>query len=81
MYSLQPLPAAELARQAEECGGRVVVVEDHYAGAIAALVSRVVGRVTSLCVRGIPRSGKSAELLALMGIDAAAIVAAAESVV
>ncbi len=81
LYSLQPLPAAELARQAEECGGRVVVVEDHYAGAIAALVARVVGRVTSLCVRGIPRSGKSAELLALMGIDAAAIVAAAESVV
>ena len=81
LYSLQPLPEAELARQAGECGGRVVVAEDHYAGAIAALVSRTVGPVTSLCVRGIPRSGKSAELLALMGIDAAAIARAAARLV
>ena len=78
LYSLRPLPEAELARHAGECGGRVVVVEDHYGGAIAGLVARVVGKVTSLHVREIPRSGKSGELLALMKIDSAAIVAAVE---
>jgi len=78
LYSLQPLPEAELARHAAECGGRVVVAEDHYGGAIAGLVSRVVGKVTGLCVKEIPRSGKSSELLALMGIDHNAIARAVE---
>lgn len=76
LYSLRPFPETELARHAGECGGRVVVVEDHYGGAIAGLVARAVGKVTSLHVREIPRSGKSGELLALMKIDAQAIVQA-----
>ncbi len=80
LYSLQPLPEAELPRHAGECGNRVVVVEDHYAGAIAGLVCQGrSGKVTSLHVREIPRSGTSAELLALMKIDGAAIVAAAKA--
>ena len=79
LYSLQPLPEAELSRHADECGNRVVVVEDHYAGAIASLVSRTVGKVTSLCVREIPRSGTGTELLAMMKIDGAAIARAAEA--
>ncbi|HOW45668.1 MAG TPA: transketolase [Candidatus Aminicenantes bacterium] len=78
LYSLRPLPEAELARHAEECGGRVVVAEDHYGGVIAGLVAGVVGKVASLHVREIPRSGTSGELLALMKIDSAAIVAAVE---
>jgi transketolase len=81
LYSLQPLPAAELARHAGECGSNVVVVEDHYGGVIASLVSRTVGKVTSLCVKEIPRSGKSAELLALMKIDHTAIIRAAEALI
>ena len=81
LYSLRPLPEAELARHAGECGGRVVVVEDHYGGAIADLVARVVGKVTSLHVKEIPRSGKSGELLALMKIDQAAIAAACRALV
>lgn len=76
LYSLQPLAESELARHAGECGGKVVVAEDHYGGAIAGLVSKRVGKVTSLCVREIPRSGTSAELLALMKIDHAAIARA-----
>jgi transketolase len=79
LYSLQPLPEAELAGIAGECGNRVVVAEDHYGGVIASLVSRVVGKVSSLCVKEIPRSGKSAELLALMKIDGQAIVQAVNS--
>lgn len=78
LYSLQPLPEAELLRHAGECGGRVLVVEDHYGGVVAGRVARTVGRVTSLHVRGIPRSGSGPELLALMQIDAQAIVSAVE---
>jgi transketolase len=81
LYSLQPLPEAELLQHAGECGGRVIVVEDHYGGVIAGLVSRVVGKVTSLHVREIPRSGTSAELLALMKIDGAAIARAAKAMI
>lgn len=81
LYSLQPLPAADLARQAASCGGKVVVAEDHYGGAVAGLVARAVGRVTSLHVREIPRSGKSSELLALMKIDHEAIAHAVEDMV
>ncbi|MCU0602958.1 MAG: transketolase [Desulfobacterales bacterium] len=76
LYSLQPFPAAELARHARACGGRVVVVEDHYGGAIAGLAARAVGCVTSLHVQQLPRSGSSAELLALMKIDSTAIAQA-----
>jgi transketolase len=81
LYSLQPLPEAELLRHAGECGGRVVVAEDHYGGAISGLVARIVGRVTSLCVRELPRSGKSSELLALMKIDSTAIVQAVSELI
>jgi transketolase len=79
LYSINPLDEAGLLRNAGECGGRVIVAEDHYEGAIAGRISRVLGKVTSLCVREIPRSGKSAELLALMGIDHAAIARAVEA--
>ncbi len=78
LYSLQPLPQAELQRHAGECGGNVLVVEDNYNGAIAARIAQVAGRVTSLSVREIPRSGTGPELLALMKIDGAAIVTAVE---
>jgi transketolase len=78
LYSLQPLPEAELARHAGECGGRVVVVEDHYGGIVAGRVARAVGKVASLHVRGLPRSATGAELLALMKIDAPAMVNAVE---
>lgn len=78
LYSLQPLPESELARHAAECGQRVLVVEDHYGGAVAGRVAQAVGRVASLCVREIPRSGSGPELLALMRIDAQAIVRAVE---
>ncbi len=81
LYSLQPVAEAELARHAGACGGKVVVAEDHYGGVMAAAVARAVGRVTSLCVREIPRSGQSAELLHLYGIDSQAIMAACRAAV
>jgi hypothetical protein len=57
------------------------VAEDHYGGVIASLISRTVGKVVSLHVKEIPRSGQSAELLALMKIDHTAIVNAVDALV
>jgi len=81
LYSLQPLAEADLIRHAGECGGKIVVAEDHYCGAMAAVVARAVGKVTSLCVKEIPRSGPSAELLRKYGIDHQAIVRSVEALV
>jgi transketolase len=79
LYSIKPLDEEGLIRNAGECADKVIVVEDHYGGAVAGRIAQVLGRVTSLCVKDIPRSGKSAELLALMGIDHAAIAQAVET--
>jgi transketolase len=79
-YSVQPLDEPGLRRAAAECGGRVVVVEDHYVagglGEAAAAALSGAARVIHLCVRELPRSGKPEELVDLYGIGAKAIVAA-----
>jgi transketolase len=80
LYSIKPLDRDALAMHAQACHGNVIVVEDHYCSAIGDLVSAAVGQLCSLCVKEIPRSGQREELLALYGIDAAAIVAAAEKI-
>jgi len=86
LYSVKPFPAAALAANARAAGNRVLVVEDHYpAGglgeAAAAALSPEGIAVHSLAVSQLPRSGKSEELLAYCGIDAAAIVEKAKAVV
>jgi len=79
-YSVQPLDAEGIARAAEETGGRVVAVEDHYAagGLGEAVAAALAGRaaVKHLCVRELPRSGKPDELLDRYGISARHIAAA-----
>ena len=86
LYSVKPFPAAALAANARAAGNRVLVVEDHYpAGglgeAAAAALSPEGIAVHSLAVSQLPRSGKSEELLAYCGIDAAAIVDKAKAIV
>jgi transketolase len=81
LYSIQPFNEPGLIRNAGECGDNVIVVEDHYCSAIGAKVSQILGKVTRLCVKDIPRSGKSAELLSLFGIDHQAIAEAVESII
>lgn len=82
-YSVQPLDEPGLRRSAAACGGRVVVVEDHYpAGGLGEAVAAALAgeaRVVHLCVRELPRSGKPAELIDLYGIGAKAIAAAVKS--
>lgn len=81
LYSIKPLGRDALAGHAQACHGNVVVVEDHYCGAIGDLVSAAVGKTHSLSVREIPRSGRREDLLGQYGIDASAIVGAAEQIV
>ena len=60
LYSIQPIDGATLRTAAAETGGRVVTVEDQYAGggigdAVAAATTGV-ATVRILAVRDIPRS-------------------------
>ena len=85
LYSVQPIDEATLKLAARQTGGRVVTVEDHYAGggigeAVAAATTGL-ATVRILAVRDIPRSGKPEELLDRFGISARHIVEAVKSVV
>ena len=81
LYSLQPIDAAALVRCARDTKGRMVTVEDHYAGggigdAVAAAIASDGFTVHRLAVREIPRSGTPDQLLDRYGISARHIVAA-----
>jgi len=84
LYSLQPIDAAALVRCARETKGRVITVEDHYAGggigdAVASAIASGGFTVRRLAVREIPRSGTPDQLLDRYGISARHIVAAVTS--
>jgi transketolase len=81
LYSLQPIDAATLTRCGAETHGRMITVEDHYAGggigdAVASAVADARLTVVRLAVREIPRSGTPDELVDRYGISARHIVAA-----
>jgi transketolase len=81
LYSLQPIDRASLVRCARDTQGRLVTVEDHYAGggigdAVAAAVADDGFTVKRLAVREIPRSGPPDRLVDHYGISARHIVAA-----
>jgi transketolase len=79
LYSVKPVDAETLQRAAAETKA-ILTVEDHsvHGGIGEAVAAAVSGRapVTMLGVREIPRSGKPAELMAMHGLDADAIVRA-----
>jgi transketolase len=91
-YWVKPIDATTLRQAAAATGGRVVVVEDHWAegGLGDAVLAAFSGdgtsgapvapepRVVKLAVRQMPGSGKPAELLDAAGISARHIVAAAK---
>jgi transketolase len=84
LYSVQPVDAAALLRCARETNGRLMTVEDHYAGggigdAVASAVAAEGFTVRRLAVREIPRSGTPDQLLDRYGISARHIVAAVTS--
>ncbi len=83
-YSVKPIAAEVLAEAARDCGGVLVVVEDHYPeGGLGSAVMEALARsdhpprILHLAVRDLPGSGRPAELMAAEGIDADAIAKAA----
>jgi transketolase len=87
-YSVKPIDAATLTEAARATGGRMVVVEDHWAeGGLGDAVLEVFAdsdthtRIKCLAVEGMPTSGKKAELLAAAGIDAEHIADAARKLI
>ncbi len=80
-YTVQPIDAATLLAAAQQSGGRLITVEDHYAaGGLGDAVSEAVApdgiAVERLAVREVPRSGPPADLLERYGISANRIAAA-----
>ena len=86
LYSVKPVDA-ETLRQAAADTGAIVTVEDHWpegglGDAVLGALAEVEGvRVRKLAVNVMPGSGKPAELLREVGIDADSIVSAAEDLV
>jgi transketolase len=86
-YSVKPIDATTLRTAAAETGG-IITVEDHWPeGGLGDAVLEVFAadsvrpRVVKLAVRHMPGSATPAEQLAMAGIDAAAIAAAARELV
>jgi transketolase len=85
LYSVKPVDYDTLAAASRATGGRLIVVEDHWAegGMGDAVLSAFSDkderpRVVKLAVHDMPGSGKGAELLHQAGIDADRIVSTAK---
>lgn len=89
LYSVKPVDAETLKTAAKECGGKLLVVEDHWPeGGLADAVLAVFADAGSshpvvkhLAVYDMPGSGKPYEMLASAKIDAASIVEAVKAFV
>jgi len=83
-FTIKPIDAEGIIANAKECGGRILVVEDHYPeGGIGDAVSEVVCDkrdfiVKKQCVREVPRSGPPMVLLEKFGIGTNCIIKAVE---
>lgn len=84
-FTIKPIDVATIIESAEQTGGRIITVEDHYAeGGIGEAVAGAVSEfpdfvVKRLFVPEVPRSGQSSELMEKYGISASCIVKAVES--
>jgi transketolase len=89
LYSIKPIDVDTLRQACLETGGRIVVVEDHYAqGGIGSAVLEALAspntpklHIALLAVRALPGSGEPKELLDAAGISARHITAAARGLV
>ncbi|RUS75717.1 hypothetical protein EGW08_016532 [Elysia chlorotica] len=84
-FTIKPIDAATIIASAQQTGGRIITVEDHYAeGGIGSAVSCAVSEhrnivVKRLYVSEVPRSGQCGELLEKYGISAGCIAKAVQS--
>lgn len=85
-FTVKPLDAALIVEHGRACGGRVVVVEDHYqqGGLGEAVLSALADQrdfvVKHLYVPAVPRSGPPAVLIDMFGVSARHVVNAAGAV-
>lgn len=85
-FTVKPLDKETIVKNAIECGGRIVVVEDHYkqGGLGEAVLSAVSDQrniiVEHLGVENIPRSGPPTVLIDMFGISARCIVSAVKKI-
>lgn len=85
-FTIKPLDAQLIVKNAKEVGGRIVTVEDHYVegGLGEAVLSAVALErnvvVKKLAVTEVPRSGPPNVLLDKYGISASKIVAAVQEI-
>lgn len=79
-FTIKPIDAQTILREARRCGGRILTVEDHYpeggvGEAVAAAIADETGiTIRRLAVHEVPRSGKPDELLDKYQINAKAIL-------
>jgi transketolase len=85
-FTVKPLDVTAIVQNAQACGGRIVVVEDHYyEGGLGEAVKSAVAEqrnvvVKHLAVPTVPRSGPPTVLLDVFGISARHIVKAVTDV-
>lgn len=81
-FTIKPIDAEAIKKNAVECGGKIVVVEDHYPeGGLGEAVTAACSMsrdiiIKRLAVPEVPRSGPPRMLLQKYGIDETSIVAA-----
>ena len=85
-FTVKPLDESAVISNAQQCGGRIVVVEDHYreGGLGEAVLSAVAEQrnivVKHLFVGKVPRSGPPNVLLDMFGINSKHVVAATQNI-
>jgi len=85
LFTVKPIDRDGIIKNAKECGGRIVTVEDHYkeGGIGEAVMSAVADQrfvVKQLAVPTVPRSGPPTVLLDMFGVSARHVVAAATDI-
>lgn len=86
LFTIKPIDKESIIKNANEVGGRILVVEDHYPeGGIGEAVLSAVAEERNIYVKHVaiprvPRSGKTADLLEYYGINARHIVEYAKEV-
>lgn len=86
LFTVKPIDKEAIVKNATQCGGRIVVVEDHYkeGGVGEAVLSAVADQrnvvVKHLGVDKVPRSGPPTVLIDMFGISARCIVAAVNDI-
>lgn len=80
LFTIKPIDQEGIVKNAKECGGRILVVEDHYPeGGIGEAVLSAVAEVRDIYVKKVavprvPRSGTTAAVLDYYGLSAKHIV-------